>query len=264
MIKSLGIRSELMLRHFESEVEYKSEYVVIRTPQNPTYRWGNHLVFYQPPKAGDLELWKALARQELGELEHFVFEWDDITGERGAAQEFVEAGFWLDETVVQTTQSVKPPRSFNATCQCRAFRSDADWEQWLELGLANNAALPEDEKEGEGYRVFLERKAAEHRRMITAGWGQWFGAFVNGRLASTMGLFARDGLGRFQSVDTHPDFRRKGLAGTLLYHVAQWGFNEMKAKDLVILADQNYFAKDLYRSVGFEPTERLVAVEWSK
>lgn len=81
-------------------------------------------------------------------------------------------------------------------------------------------------------------------------------------MASSMGLFVREGLGRFQAVDTHPAFRRQGLAGTLLYHAAQWGFSEMKAKNLVIVADQNYFAKDLYRSVGFEPKERLVGLEW--
>lgn len=263
-LQSLGLHTELMLRSFESEIEAKPEYIVVRTPQNPGYRWGNHLTFYQPPKPGDLERWKALAVQELGELQHFVFAWDGIAGEKGAAQEFLDAGFWLDETVVQTARKVHPPRTLNTHCECRTFNSDDDWEQWLELCLIQDDALPKDEKEGKGYKEFLERKAAEYHRMIAAGWGQWFGAFVDGKLASTMGLFARDGLGRFQAVDTHPEFRRQGLAGTLLYYTAQYGLNEMKAEDLVILADQNYFAKDLYHSVGFEPTERIVAVEWSK
>lgn len=263
-IKSLGIRTELMLRSFEGSVEYKPEYAVIRTPQNPGYRWGNYLSFYRPPEPGDLERWKALFKQELGELNHLVFGWDTLTGERGAAQEFVDAGFWLDETVVQTAKAVKPPRTFNTACVCRPFNSDEDWAQWLELALYQNSVLPEDEREDEGYKTFLERRIAEFRRMIVAGWGDWFGAFVDGRLAASMGLFVRDGLGRFQSVDTHPDFRRQGMAGTLLYHVARYGFEELGAKDLVILADQNYFAKDLYQSVGFEPTERTVGLEWSK
>ncbi len=65
-------------------------------------------------------------------------------------------------------------------------------------------------------------------------------------------------------MDTHPEFRRQGLAGTLLYHVAQKGFLEMGAEDLVIVADENYFAKNIYASVGFGPTERTVAVQWSR
>jgi GNAT superfamily N-acetyltransferase len=262
-LKSLGLRTELMLRSFESHVEVRPSYIVVRTPQNPTYRWGNYVIFQAPPKPGDLQRWKQIFHDELGPLNHFVFAWDQVNGVQGAAQEFLEAGFWLEQTVVQTAQKVHPPRTLNTHCQCRAFLSDADWAQWLELALIQNAALPTEEREGEGYEIFLRRKAAEYRRMIAAGWGNWFGAFVGGQLAASMGLFVKDGLGRFQSVDTHPDFRRQGLAGTLLYHVARYGFGELGAKDLVILADLHYFAKDLYASVGFRPTEHLVALEWT-
>jgi hypothetical protein len=48
MIKSLGIHCEPMLRSFEIELEYKPLYVVVCTPHNPTYRWGNRLVFSSP------------------------------------------------------------------------------------------------------------------------------------------------------------------------------------------------------------------------
>lgn len=63
-------------------------------------------------------------------------------------------------------------------------------------------------------------------------------------------------------MDTHPEFRR-GLAGTLLHPIAPKGFAGMGAKDLVIVADQNYFAKDIYASVRVRFTERALAVEWS-
>lgn len=261
-LKSLGLRTELMLRGFESNIEVKPSYIVVRTPQNPTYRWGNYLIFQAPPTPGDLQRWKQISHDELGPLNHFVFAWDNVSGEQGAAQEFLEAGFWLEETVVQTAQRVNSPRTLNTHCQYRTFNSDTDWVQWLEMALLQNATLPAEEREGAGYGAFLELKIAEYRRMIAAGWGNWFGAFLDGRLVASMGLFAKDGLGRFQSVDTHPEFRRQGLAGTLL-HVAQYGFGTLGAKDLVILADQHYFAKDLYTSVGFRPTEHLVALVWA-
>jgi ribosomal protein S18 acetylase RimI-like enzyme len=265
-LQSLSLRTELMLRSFESEIAEKPDYIVIRTPRNPTFRWGNYLVFREPPKPGDLERWKAIFAQEVGTppaINHFVFTWDTTGGEQGAAKEFVEAGFRLEESVVLTARSVNPPPKRNTECELRAFERDRDWEEWLELALAQNAAEPPESREGAGYKDFLQKKISERKRMIAAGWGQWFGAYLGGRLGATMGLFVRGGLGRFQSVDTHPEFRRRGLAGTLLYHVAQKGFAEMSAEDLVIVADQNYFAKDIYASVGFRPTERTVAVEWS-
>lgn len=266
-LKCLGISTELMLRSFESEVEDNSEYIAVRTPQNPGYRWGNFLIFRELPQAGDLEKWKAIFAQKVGTpptINHYAFTWDSPTGELGAAQEFLDAGFRLEETVVMTARAVHPPPRFNTNCQVRAFEGEADWTEWLELALLQDAIESPGRQEGNGYREFLENKIVERQRMIDAGWGHWFGAYVDGKLASTMGLFVRDGLGRFQSVDTHPEFRRQGLAGTLLYHVSQHGFTVMGAKDLVILADDHYFAKDIYASVGFNTTERGVAVEWSE
>lgn len=263
-LESLGIRTDLMLRSFESLVTEKPDYIAVRTPQNPTFRWGNFLVFPAPPKPGDLERWKAIFAQEIGmppTIKHFVFTWDTTTGEQGAAKEFVEAGFSIEQDLTLTAKSVNPPPKLNRECEVRAFNTDADWDEWLELALASEAAETPEKREGEGYRAFLEKKIEERKRMIAAGWGQWFGAYVDGKMGSSMGLFVRDGLGRFQAVDTHPDFRRQGLAGTLLYHVAQKGFFEMGAKDLVIVADENYFAKDIYASVGFRPTERTVGLD---
>lgn len=278
-LRSLGLSTELMLRSFEGEVEEKPEYVVIRTPQNPGYRWGNFLIFREPPKVGDLERWKAIFAQKVGvppRINHYAFTWDLTEGNedspegkqnftsvvQGAIEQFLEAGFKLQVTTVMTAQSVNPPIKFNDDCRIRVFEGEADWQEWLELALAQDQAENPDKQEGVGYREFLEAKIVERQRMIDAAWGQWFGAYVNGRLASTMGLFVRNGLGRFQSVDTHPEFRRLGLAGTLLYQVSRHGFEAIGAKDLVILADDRYFAKNIYASVGFKTTERYVELEW--
>lgn len=265
-LQSLSLRTELMLRGFESEIEHKPGFIAIRTPQNPTFRWGNYLLFPNPPQPGDLAQWKALFAQEIGTpptIPHFLFVWDGIKGEQGAAEEFIEAGFRLEESVALTAQRVLKPPKFNTTCEIRTLEGHADWTEYLDLALASMDAEAPEKQEGAGYKAFLERKIAQYRRMIAAGWGQWFGAYMDGKLGSSMGLFVRDGLGRFQSVDTHPGFRRLGLAGTLLYQVAQRGFADMGAKDLVIVADEHYFAKDIYASVGFQPTERTNALEWT-
>jgi ribosomal protein S18 acetylase RimI-like enzyme len=130
--------------------------------------------------------------------------------------------------------------------------------------VSNNADPPEKrEVDDKGFYEYLERKASEYHRMTEAGLGHWFGAYVNGQLAASLGLFVWDGLGRFQIVDTHPNFRRRGLAGTLVYHAARKGLSDMGAETLVMCADPDYVAVKIYESVGFKITERQMAIQWT-
>ena len=66
---------------------------------------------------------------------------------------------------------------------------------------------------------------------------------------------------RFQSVETDPEFRRQGLAGTLAHRASRFGFEELGARTLVMVADPEYFAIDLYRSLGFQATESQLQVQ---
>jgi ribosomal protein S18 acetylase RimI-like enzyme len=244
----------------------RSDYLVLRTPKNPGYRWGNFLIFAEPPKPHDLEKWKTVFAKEIGtppDYVHFLFCWDGINGELGEVQPFLDAGFEVVKTVVMTAQSVTPPPKLNRDCTIRTFTKD-DWPAWIALKRAANLADPEHEREpdDEGFLRYLENKANEYQRMTEAGFGHWFGAYLDGRLVSSLGLFVWNGLGRFQIVDTHPEFRRRGLAGTLVYHAAQKGLTNMGAKTLVICADPDYIAVGIYESVGFRVTEKEAGVQW--
>jgi len=71
-----------------------------------------------------------------------------------------------------------------------------------------------------------------------------------------MGLYSGGGsIGLFQLVKTHPDYRRKGICGTLLFHASECGQKEMGFTTYVIVADKAYHAGKVYQSVGFEMTE---------
>jgi ribosomal protein S18 acetylase RimI-like enzyme len=109
---------------------------------------------------------------------------------------------------------------------------------------------------------FVTQQAAAQRRLCDAGYGAWWGAFDGERLLSSMGLFtASPGLARFQSVKTHPDARGRGLAGTLVHRVSGYGFEELGARTLVMVADPEYLAIRIYRGVGFADSERQLQVE---
>jgi predicted GNAT family acetyltransferase len=76
-----------------------------------------------------------------------------------------------------------------------------------------------------------------------------------------LGIFHRDGIGRFQSVETHPDFRRQGIAGRLVYEAADRALAETALESLILVAEAESAPERLYRSVGFEPLEMQVGLE---
>ena len=78
---------------------------------------------------------------------------------------------------------------------------------------------------------------------------------------STIEDCAGSGLARFQSVETHPSFRGRGLAGTLLHHVGSFGLGDRGARTLVIVADPDDTAIRLYEAVGFRATETTLQAE---
>ena len=63
------------------------------------------------------------------------------------------------------------------------------------------------------------------------------------------------GVARYQNVETHPAWRRKGMAGTLVWLAGRWAFDQMAARTLVIVADPAAGAIRVYRSVGFADRE---------
>jgi predicted GNAT family acetyltransferase len=83
-------------------------------------------------------------------------------------------------------------------------------------------------------------------------------------MVSGLGVFGDgSGIARFQAVDTHPEHRNRGLAGTLVYRASQYARQEMAAQTLVIVADPDGPAIRIYRSVGFGDAETQVQLQRS-
>lgn len=259
-LRSLGYRTDLIFHRFGGEVSDQGRYLVIRTPSNPSYRWGNLLIFDAPPQPGDFGRWNALFEEEVGtppRIRHKVFAWDTVDGDNGAVDDFLEAGFELGEEVVMATDALLPPRRYNHDVEIRALQTDAEFAEHVDL----HVLCWDGNDDKAAYRTFYEASTESYRRMIGAGLGRWFGAFSDGKLVADMGIFAEDDLARYQSVATHPDFRRRGLCGTLLFEVGRFALETLGAKTLVIMADDHYFAKDIYAAAGFRVRERQGSLE---
>jgi ribosomal protein S18 acetylase RimI-like enzyme len=251
-VVSLGLRTHVMVLELGgSEVTHREGYVVVRTPENPGYWWGNFIALEGAPAAGSVSHWLATFAAEHPAAPHRAFSVDSSDGALAGEADVVAAGLSVERSTVMVATSVHPPPRPNTEVSCRRLESDDDWEQALALELTLDA-----EEEPDGHRAFVEARMGTHRRVAQSGHGGWFGAFASGRLVSGMGLFTDgSGLARFQAVATHPDFRRQGLAGTLVHHVGRYGLGELGATALVMVADPDDVAIRVYRSVGFHDAE---------
>ena len=255
-MRSLGLRTELALRAYAgSRVEDRGDHLVVRTPDNATFWWGNCLVLPEPPAdVAVAQRWVTTFEEELPGAGHRTFYVDGVDGTAADLEPFVVLGLAADPSVVMTARTVHAPPRPNSSATYRPLRTDDDWAQQVELSLVG---------EDVGYDLdFCTRRAAADRGLVDGGHGRWYGAFVGEQLVSSMGLFtASPGLARFQNVKTHPDHRGQGLAGTLTHVVARYGFDELGAETLVMVADPTYLAIRVYRSVGFRDTEVLLQAE---
>jgi len=259
-IDSLGFRTDIMLLTLGGgEVDDRGDHLVVRSPQAPDYWWGNFVLFRQAPAPGDLRSWERAFTAGLPGSAHRAFGVDAAAAERSGCAEFAAAGYDVECSSVLTAAVLhappRPPRA--ATCRVLDLTDPRDLDAAIGVKLANAAP---DAPGGDA--DFVAHRMEAMRELQVGGHGAWFGAFEDGRMLSGLGLFTDGaGIARFQSVDTRPQARRRGLAGALVHHAGTHGLAEWGVTTLVIVADPDYHAIDIYRSVGFASTETQLQLE---
>ena len=251
-VTSLAFRTDLRLLELAgSEIDDRGTHLVVRTPDNPTYHWGNFLLLARPPYPGGAREVMAAFDAEHPTARHRAIGIDGT--EPHDVAEFVEAGMEATVGAAMTASSVvEPPRPAHGATY-RPLVSDDDWDKRVALTVAVN---PRDDRSG--LVAFARGKVAQEKALADQGLGARWGAFEQDTLVATAGLFRTDGTtARFQSVETHPDARRRGYAGTLVHRLARHGLEELGATTLVMVADPEAEAIRVYRSLGFEVTERV-------
>jgi GNAT superfamily N-acetyltransferase len=253
-ITSLGYRTDLMLlRLAGSQVTDRGEYVVIRTPANPTFWWGNFVLFRTSFAPGELAARLDIFHSELPSADHVALGIDTTDDLPAAEDELTEAGISIERNTVMTASRVIAPGRPNDDATYRSLDGDDDWAQLLDLTVSCvEAQAPGDEE-------FIRRKHVAERALVEHGHAVWFGAFEGDRLRASLGLAADgSGVARFQNVQTHPAHRGRGLASTLVYRASTYGLTKLGAHTLVMVADPEYLAIRLYRTLGFADTETQV------
>jgi GNAT superfamily N-acetyltransferase len=257
-ISSLGFRTDLRLLELSgSQIEDRGTHLVIRTPDNPTYFWGNFLLLKQRPVPGGEREVIGAFHTEFPEAKHVSIGIDGTEDQTDELQAFVEAGMEIDSGIVLTTGQLVEPRPVADGVVVRALESDDDWEQRARLSWV---LYPETSEET--FMAFARGKNAQERALVARGIGQRFGAFVDDALVSTAGIFVTHaGVARYQSVETHPEHRRQGLAAAVVHAAGQHARATYNSDTLVIAADHDGDAIRIYRSLGFVDRERHCTLE---
>lgn len=259
-VHSLGIQSDLIFHRRNGEILDREAFLLVRTPAQPAYFWGNYLIYPEAPTIEQLPAWEeAFHREFSGQplSTHRSFTWDAKGMENPLAprdiEAFAERGYEYDVSVVLAAEHVNGPRHPNVAVEYRPLIRQDDWEQMLDLQLE----CREEEFAAEPYREFLSQRVGAWRRLVDAGSGVWFGAFDSGQLVADAGLFWEGTLGRFQNVETRWSHRRRGICGTLVHQLSQYGLGPVGLIRLVMQADEDYHAARIYESLGFQRAERI-------
>ena len=258
-ISNLGYLTESIFHKLNGEFVDRGDYYLIRTPTNPGFYWGNHLLFQDPPKVGDFDLWMNLHEREFGtDTQHIAFGWD--ADESGEISQFEEHGFSFVSTAVLNLNRLIRPEKFNHDLNVRSIETDEEWKEITELQIESEY----DGSDMVSFRSFKERQMERFRIIHDRKVGAWWGAFLDGVIVGYMGLFFDENkeIGRFQNVGTSPKFRRQGVCSTLLYEVCRNGIET--TPNLIICAEKDGMPEGIYRSLGFELCSLQPGLSWVK
>jgi GNAT superfamily N-acetyltransferase len=253
-VDSPGLATDLALLELQgSTIRDRGDHLVVRTPANPTFWWGNFLLLEHPVRAAEIPAWLDRFAAELPEAQHRAFAFTSGAGDREAWQ---EQGFAVETDVTLTIGKVPSWSPVDEGVAIRQFAGASDWSHAAELGASD---VPIGELEDR--LVFERRRAAAQRDLVDDGRGVWFGAFIGEHLVGKAGVVRLGTRARYQDVITHAGYRRKGIAGGLLRVAGEWALTHPDVRELVIVAEDGGPAIGLYERLGFEEASRHVSVE---
>ncbi|KAA9006907.1 GNAT family N-acetyltransferase [Histidinibacterium aquaticum] len=254
-LKSLGLATDLLAMTGLSDIESLEDRIVVRTPGEPDYWFGNTVIFRDDRI--DPRPQVEIFNEHFPDARHIVIQWDSPGLTAPPEHPDLEAlKLELEYSDVLTLDGVpedaEPPEGIDL----RRIGTDEEWGQVVTL--QNEMGL-EDGYDPNAHPAYIEQRFAAVRRQIEGGLGAWFGAFDGDRLVGDMGVLHDDKVARFRSVETAASHRRRGICSALLSKTGRWVRERAPEATLVIVADSDGSAGRLYQAAGFRMTERMIA-----
>ena len=229
-----------------SAVDEHADHLVVRTPANPTYHWGNFLLVTDPGAVDDAARWEAVFATCFPDAGHRAV--GLVADPDPAAWEAV--GMQVEHEDVLLRDAPLERRPLPAGYAVRPLTTDDDWEQ--SLGLRVGDLTPEQRAEP-GRTAYELGSTAARRRLVATGDAVWLGAVAGDELAADQGIHdCGEGVARYPDVITQSAHRRRGLTSHLLGEASAWAADR-GCRTWVILADAGEAPSRLYQALGFVP-----------
>jgi len=234
-----------VLRHGGSVIEDRGDHLLVRTPDNPGFHWGN-LVFVTDEAAVDAgDRWVRTFRAAIPDATWVTIGLirmpDDPT-------EWVAQGLDVELDDVLTTRALPRQTPQPEGYAVRRLGGD-DWEQSVARSVAENDRTGEHDPES--YTRFASAQVQAQRALSDRDVAAFFGAFAEDDLVASLGIVRCGTTARYQSVGTDAEHRRRGLAAHLLGVAARWSAG-LGCDRWVIVTEATNPAGRVYRSSGFE------------
>lgn len=244
---SAGWATDLaILEYGGSTVEDRGDHLIIRTPANPDFHWGNWVFVLDDQAVDEAPRWVSTFGSAFP-----AASWVSIGLIRMPEDAAAWAGLGLELELDEVLATRRPPTQAPLPhgYAVRRLAGD-DWEQSIARDVAENDLTAEEEPRS--HERFVRARTDARIALSAQGLAAFFGAFDEGVLVADLGIVRCGRTARYQAVGTNPKHRGRGLASHLLGVAAQWAA-EHGCDEWVIVTEATNPAGRVYRRAGFEP-----------
>lgn len=237
-----------------SFIEDCDDHLIIRTPSNPEYHWGNFVFVTDPGRVDAADHWVSVFEKAFPRDRHCAVGLVTAPSCPEGNAAWLAAGLEIEYDEAWSTSKLPTLRPLADGCTVREMRTDDDWAQDRDLDLDDE---PDHLIADPRHRQFRQARQLARRALASTGDATFLGAFSEDRLVAQVGIVdCGSGLARYQHVFTAPEHRRQGLTSHLLGVAAQWA-SDRGCTRWVVVAVADSDASRLYQACGFTDAERL-------
>jgi GNAT superfamily N-acetyltransferase len=229
-----------------SSFDVHGDHVVVRTPGNPGYHWGNFVLVTDRSATADADRWVNVFTEAFPRAGWLAI---GLLAPPADEARWRAAGLDVEVDAVLTTGTL-PRLAPLADGYAVRQLSGADWDASLARAVAENDGSGREDPAS--YREFASKRVAARRELSDRALAAFFGAFQGDRLVAELGIVRCGATARFQDVGTDAEHRRRGLASHLLGVAATWA-GDRGCRQWVIVTEATNPAGRVYRAAGFVP-----------
>jgi GNAT superfamily N-acetyltransferase len=242
-----------ILRHSGSLIEECEDHLVIRSPHNPDYHWGNFILVTNSSLVNASDRW----------LQTFADAFPEATWIAIGLPQYPEsANNWATPGIeierMDVLKAIEQPSYPQISSEYDSRNLEGgDWDLLLAREISENKKS--GEHDAQSFERYISNAIRGYEELCRRGLAAWFGAFHNSELVADLGIVLCGETARYQSVQTDENHRRNGLASHLLGKAANWA-GQKGCTSWVIVTESTNDAGRIYRKAGFNPDLETVTV----